>query len=420
VVVVAAAGVAFAGDGGSSRSEGVLAVPEIAAEGADGLAVRYLVGRGMSPEGARRRMANQSAALRAVTELRRRVPGGVGSVWLDEGGNLNVRVLDEVGERQVKAVGATPVFSTRASADLEAVRDTLADDAARNPPAGLSGATFEVDEAANKVVARYMFEEPGGVVPQVATEWGDLVTASVEVASIQPQADVRVAGAGIVTRFGVCTAAWAVDITAAGGGVPKSGVMTAGHCFDIDSPPEETIFDIDTTSAGDTPAIGTFYVYDERGDYGVMELENGDRGRPTMAGGLPHVVEATQEPVAGAVVCKHGNKTGETCGEIQRVNVSILNGEGPFSPRVLLKGMVRVGYCGEGGDSGAPVFAELDEGRSVHAVAAIGIHSSDTSYPDAQGQRVCGEKVNKPNEAYFTPLSGIDTDGKFSIVVDGE
>jgi streptogrisin C len=420
VVVVAATGVAFAGDGGSSSPRHVLAMPKVDAEGAYGLAVRYLVGRGLSPERARQRMANQSVALKAVTELRRRAPGGVGSVWLDEGGNLKVRVLDDVGKREATAVGATPVFGKRATADVEAARDALADDVMRNPPAGLSGAIFEIDDAADRVVARYFFEKSGGVVPEAATELGGLVMASVDVASIRPQADVRVAGARMDSESlaGYCTAGWAVDIPVADGGVPKNGVLTAGHCFDNDFDPRQTKYSIDTMSEGDTPATGMFVVLDERGDYGVLELGNGDRGRTTMADTF-HVVEAVQEPVVGAVVCKDGVRTAQTCGEILRVDISIIGGFRPGGPRILVRGLTRVGYCGELGDSGAPVFAEFDEGKSIFAVAAIGIHSGDVGYTDAEGKRVCGEKVNEPNEAFFTPVSGMDTEGKFFIRIDG-
>jgi hypothetical protein len=418
VVLVAAGGVAFAGDGGSSRSRGVLVVPGVDGEGVRGSAVRYLVGRGMSVEAARRRMVNQSVALRAVAELRRRAPGGVGSVWLDEGGDLWVRVLDEVAEREARAVGAAVVFGTFAAGDLEVVRDRLADDVVRDPPVGLSGATFEIDEAGNRVVARYLFEEPGGVVPEAAVGLGGLVTASAEVASIRSQADVYVAGARMSSSSTkTCTAGWAVDIPVAGGGVPKNGVMTAGHCFRPYLAARRTKYNIDTTAAGDTPATGVLYEFGERGDYGVLELDNGDRGRTTMADTL-HVVEAVQEPVEGVVVCKDGTTTAQTCGEITRVNVSFLVDADVGNRRALLRGMTRVSYCAELGDSGAPVFAEFDEGRSVFAVAAIGIHSADVNYPDAEGNHVCGEKVSRPNEAYFTPLSGIDTEGRFSVRIE--
>jgi hypothetical protein len=209
-----------------------------------------------------------------------------------------------------------------------------------------------------------------------------------------------------------------VDILVADGGVPKNGVMTAGHCFNLDSPPELTKYSINTTS-GDAPATGNFYVFDERGDYGVLELGNGYRGRTTMDD-LLHVAEAVQEPVVGAVACKDGATTILTCGEIQQVNVSTLTEHGPDASLILLTGMTRASYCAEDGDSGAPVYFEIDHGRSDYAVAAIGLHSTSVLYPDAQDNNVCGEKVNEPNESYFTPVSGIDTEGKFAVRVDSE
>jgi hypothetical protein len=247
------------------------------------------------------------------------------------------------------------------------------------------------------------------------------VTASVEVASVRPQRDVIVAGATMHSIGGdiseLCTAAWAVDIPVADGGVPKNGVMTAGHCFRQDAAPEQTKFMIDTTAAGDTPATGVLFAVGKEGDYGVLELGDGHRGRTTIVGGL-NVVEAVQEPVVGAVVCKDGAWTHRTCGEILHVNISVLSKKSDGT-LTLLKGMVRAGYCGEAGDSGAPVFAEFDEAKSFLGVAAIGVHSSDIEYFDSKGDLVCGEALNRPNEAYFTPVSGIDTEGEFRIRIDG-
>jgi hypothetical protein len=194
--------------------------------------------------------------------------------------------------------------------------------------------------------------------------------------------------------------------------------MTAGHCFDLDADPRETKYRIDTASAGDTSATGMLFAVDERGDYGVLELDNGDRGRTTMANSL-HIVEAIQEPVVGAVVCKDGATTDQTCGEILRVNVSTLSVYEIGGPQILVRGLTRASYCAESGDSGAPVYAEFDEGKSVFAVAALGVHSSSPAYTDSQGNRVCGEKVGKPNEAFFTPVSNMDTEEKFFIRIDG-
>jgi hypothetical protein len=338
---------------------------------------------------------------------------------LDDAGNLKVRVLDDVGAREVRATGAIPVLGALAAADLEGTRDVLADDVVKNPPTGLSGAIFEIDEAAGRVVARYLFEESGGSVPEAATKLGDLVNASVELASISPQADVHVAGAAMGNSRGDdCTAGWAVDIPVADGGVPKNGVLTAGHCFNVAAPPEQTNYVIETISGDDIEATGMLFVVGERGDYGVLELSDGNRGRTTMTDTL-HVVEAVQEPVEGAVVCKDGATTEQTCGQILRVNLSIFAPAKKALPRTLMRGMTRVAYCSQTGDSGAPVFAEFDEGRSVFAVAAIGIHSGSVNYTDSRGKRVCGEKVGKPNEAFFTPVSGMDAEGRFFLRIDG-
>jgi hypothetical protein len=131
-----------------------------------------------------------------------------------------------------------------------------------------------------------------------------------------------------------------------------------------------------------------------------------------------NVVEAVQEPIEGVLACKDGSTTGQTCGEILRVNVSSLGKFTADGPVTLMKGMTRAAYCAESGDSGAPVFTEFDEG-SAFGIAALGIHSGSVAYPDSQNKPVCGEKVGKANESLFTPLSGIDTEGKFRVRING-
>ncbi len=411
VIAVAATGVAVAGVTKSPAPRDSFAVPKIDGESARAAMLSYLVEQGMSPRKARQRMANQDVALKAAAKLRTRVPSHVGSLWLDDDGKLMVRVLDDAGEREAKALGAKPVLSTLASGDLEKARDTLAEDAQKNPPEGLSSATFGIDESAGKVIARYFFEKSGGAVPKAATELGDLVTATAAVGEIRPSMDVQIAGASMKDVHGnLCTAGWAVDIADPNGGTPKNGVMTAAHCFD-GSFPFTPKFDIDTAAGGNTQGTKVLREFGKKGDYGVLELGNGHRGDTKMIDGI-HVVEAIQEPVKGAAICKDGAKTQQTCGEISEVDVSmLLKPDDPFGRYRLVENLTRSNYCSEKGDSGAPVFSEFDEGTNVFSIAAVGIHAALNNSRDSQGKLVC--------ESFFTPLSRIDFEGKFRVRIQG-
>jgi len=390
-------------------------------------AVAYLMGGGVSERDARVRMSRQSAQIAVATRLRRQAPDDIRSVWIDDDGVLVASVVTDRGVALAEAAGAVPVLVTFAAAELEAARDTLIDDVMSSPPPGLSGASFEIDESAGKVIARYFFAEAPGVVPVASTELGDLAQATVETAQLGVTAEV---GAGHTTlRNGdrnMCTTGWTVDVVDGPDPADRyQGVMTAGHCFRFREPPENTELSVETTF-GDTVATGLAYAYGPVGDFGYLRLNSDDEvfGVAVTPDG-EKFVRQLGDPVSGSTICKVGASTNETCGQIERVNISVVimhDGES-----FLMRGMVRASYCAMGGDSGGPVYASYTGfGATDSSVIAIGLHSSSIRYPrlidGPEGpdlELVCGEMVGQPNESYFQPLSNIDSQDRYFVKIFG-
>lgn len=399
----AGVGVARAGEPGGggpdSGRAGALFTPRIDPERTRRSAVDYLVSQGVPRKQAGARIARQAGQMRAAVALRRRAPQGVRSVWISDAGKLMAAVVNEKGRRAAYAAGATPVAS-KAGTDLEAVRDKLAKETMDHPPSGFNGASFEIDPVAGKVIAHYLFAA-NPRVPAVVQQFGDVVTASADVGGLHPQEDVDVAGATVEDDEGICTAAWAVDIEDPQGGSPGNGVMTAGHC--LMGSDGQTVYDVDTVAAGNTQATRESFAFGEPGDYGFLRLRR-DRGSTRTVN--YDVIEKVEEPVVGVTACMYGSESHEVCGKIQRLNVTFVTEQDDVN--YLLKGQVRADFCYDVGDSGAPVYMDLDigEARAPFGIGALGIFGNGETDPE----RACA--------AYFTPLSGIAM-GNYHVRIDG-
>lgn len=222
--------------------------------------------------------------------------------------------------------------------------------------------------------------------------------------------------------------AWAVDILDG----PEledhhDGIMTAGHCFHQGERPEETVFSFDTRD-DDVEATGVEYHVGDSGDYGYLQLDDGDAGSPLVELEFEFkFVKEIGDPVEGTVVCKFGVSTDETCGEVERVDVSNVFDFGDGN--VLIRGLTRASYCSLHGDSGAPVYTSYTGfGATDSSITALGVHSGSLSYPrvvsdssdtEDNVEWVCGEEVGEPNEAFFTPLSNIDIEDRFFVKISG-
>lgn len=156
-------------------------------------------------------------------------------------------------------------------------------------------------------------------------------------------------------------------------------VVTAGHCT------EGTVY---WDRKGDY--LGQTYssVYGETGDFGLITIK-GVTFRPQNGIATEHgifTVEGHSPAYPGQAVCKRGNTSGYTCGNVLALDVTV-----NYGSRVV-GGMIQTNVCAEGGDSGGPLMLPpLDA-----VTRGVGIVSG--------GSGGCGSSSPR---TYFQPLGEV-------------
>jgi hypothetical protein len=125
-------------------------------------------------------------------------------------------------------------------------------------------------------------------------------------------------------------------------------LLTAGHCVEglpdiLDGNGEHIGVGVDTRFASGSPSV----------DMGLMDIDAEDTGVgyvDTRNGSTVTVTGASAAPV-GTAICKAGNTTGWTCGEIEAYGLTVNYGD-PFGGSTPTSGLARATVCTEGGDSG--------------------------------------------------------------------
>lgn len=121
-------------------------------------------------------------------------------------------------------------------------------------------------------------------------------------------------------------------------------LLTAGHCVEglpdiLDKNGEHIGVGVETRFASGAPSV----------DMGLMDIDDEDTGVgyvDTRNGSTVTVAGASAAPV-GTAICKAGNTTGWTCGEIEGYNLTV-----NYGGTTSTSGLARASVCTEGGDSG--------------------------------------------------------------------
>lgn len=200
---------------------------------------------------------------------------------------------------------------------------------------------------------------------------------------------------GETIEVGQCTVAY--SFTAG----DQAYAVTASHCG---VPGDKVWATVDGTEADFTAPVGTFIysdLYDDatsRLDVGVIEIT--DPWSPMTA----------PEPDAGTIVaelvgdlpeqiCKFGQTTGETCGTpINQTGVEILADHKGVELRAVA---ATAQVCARAGDSGGPVYADLD-GRRIIIGLVSGTRDSDRDLP-------CADPGAGPMTMSYTSMPAIQT-----------
>ena len=187
-----------------------------------------------------------------------------------------------------------------------------------------------------------------------------------------------------------------------------TGFLTAAHCFDETQPAASNTFRITADSGITVNGVGHKYANRRPADadWGVVAvlekdiLLNEALGQVKAFGNKTFPVTGLREPAVGTKVCKHGNKTQTTCGEVTAVGVRRAD------DGIIEDDLVMANMCAEQGDSGGPLFT--DPTPNATTIEGVGINDSTLLYYDTDPngkQKVCGEEVGEPNVSWFVPLS---------------
>ncbi|MBM6401871.1 S1 family peptidase [Phycicoccus sonneratiae] len=153
-------------------------------------------------------------------------------------------------------------------------------------------------------------------------------------------------------------------------GTTSSGnnvLLTAGHC--VEGLPD--ILDANGTHIG-KGTNSRFVSGAPSVDMGLMDIDAEDVGQPYvdtrggLAGNVP--VYGASKNAVGSDICKAGNTTGWTCGQIEAYNVTV-NYQGGTS----VSGLARATVCTEGGDSGGAYIGTNNYAQGMTSGGPVGV-----------------------------------------------
>lgn len=144
-------------------------------------------------------------------------------------------------------------------------------------------------------------------------------------------------------------------------------LLTAGHC--VEGFPD--IYNEGGTHIG--KGIATRFTNGAPSvDMGLMDIDAEDTGRPLVdtRGGLSGYVPVygASKNAVGSDICKAGNTTGWTCGQIQAYNVTV-----NYGGTTSTSGLARATVCTEGGDSGGAYIGTNNYAQGMTSGGPVGV-----------------------------------------------
>lgn len=373
--------------------------PDQQPQTASDAAVKYLESTGLSSKDAADRVAKQPALSLAAQKLDAILGAAGAGAFIDQAsGEIAVGVTDPAMAPVARANGASKVITVaRSAAQLEKIRSSLT--AALRDVAGASWGTdpsrnaVVVDVPANATLAPALGQALGryGEAVVLTRSEGTAMTTAGETAAYGGQ-EYGLPVEGKPGYWQVCSLGFAA--------VDKNGVsfdVTAGHCTTkIGAKP--TLRPIE---AKGTTILGTYEKSNFPGnDYGLIRTNTAEvslQAQVDRQNGSYVDVSGSTETAVGGTACKSGRTTQWTCGTIQAKNQTVNYSRADGSGTDRVTGLTKYNACVEGGDSG---------GAIISGSQAQGVTSGGQGYSQgANKPAVCGEKVGKPNVAYFQPVN---------------
>ncbi|MDO5511421.1 trypsin-like serine protease [Corynebacterium sp.] len=200
---------------------------------------------------------------------------------------------------------------------------------------------------------------------------------------------------GETIQVGQCTVAY--SFTAG----ERAFAVTASHC----GTPGDHVWPTSDGAAADFAApVGQFLysdLYDEQSsrlDVGVIEITNPFFAMPLPEQTFPTVVAEFVGELP-ETICKYGMTTGETCGEpINQTGIEILADHNGVELRAVA---ATAAVCARAGDSGGPVYADIDGRRVI-----VGLVSGTR---DAARDISCDDPTTGPMTMSYTSMPAIQS-----------
>lgn len=356
-----------------------------------------LMGHGIPEERAEQALhvQNEIGKVRLVSKVEATLSDAYAGVWFEpDTATLHVGVTSAASANAVRAlvtkleltpdVVATPVRSTWAA--LLAAQHRWSEVLA-GPLSG-HDAIIGLDPASNSVSIVLDSRIPASYRALIKHEASDASVNVVISAAASSRLDIEplaickapfvsgeawckktlVSGVGIVPGAGRCTA----------GPVLVRGIatymLTAGHCFGAAQNNIQQVNVVVSSAYPNEPAVlkevgkeGSWYNSASR-DMAEVRVRLTSAFSEPLPNPLPalmtewekspeepHTVTGEEENVVGEANCHEGQTSGEQCGKVEELNVTVIGKEH----------LVKDSACGEGGDSGGPFFAREDVTQNV-------------------------------------------------------
>ncbi|ALG15055.1 chitinase [Kibdelosporangium phytohabitans] len=352
----------------------------------------------LTPDQARNRLVQQTAAQRTAENLSTAVRDASSGWWFDETtGALAVAVTSDEVAAQARNAGAQPKHVARDRAELRRL-----DEAVRAVATGVPGVNgWGVDPVANTVVVRINTTTKGAATQRLLDHLAALgpgVQVAETTRSPVPQGgDVHPGDRWYPGLEGNCSVGFPATDTRGG-----KHFLTAGHCTDNADQPAYAALGgqnrIGTSNVG-----GGRSVFGREGDMGVVAVTEPGWNLSAAVntwGSPPVTVTGSAEAVVNQAVCHAGLASYWQCGKVTATNQTIVY------PTVTIDGLSFTTACSLAGDSG---------GAWLAGSAAVGLHSGGYSScqpggnPDQSIFQPIGEALRKWGLTLHTGGAGGDT-----------
>lgn len=335
---------------------------------------------GVSEAAAADRLDHQAAQENRLSGMTKKGNVETDGAFFDDKGNLVVNAPDARTAKRIENAGLHARIPEHGKTELTRIKAKLDAKAGKRTPEGVS--SWSVDLSADTVTVEVNDADAHGTRSflKTARSFGDAVHVVKGAEPLESQATVY---PGSRMTWTDNTGSWVCSV---GFGARDSWgrqyLVSAGHC--VASLPD-LYFDNQHFATG----VDSRYQLGQRSvDMGVAAVDQGD-SIATEVGTWGRTdsniaVEGSRRAPEGADMCKSGQTTGWTCGEVEAYNVTVTYVDQHGGPDTVVSGLGKSTVCTEGGDSGG-AYISGNQGQGMTSGGPTGqscggVYGSGSSY----------------------------------------